>query len=352
MLGERLRIVVTASEGRSSHDVGIADAKLNNHIVELRRATENPKLDPLDAARRLHGYLIEPIEAAIAGKQILLLSLDSTLRYVPFAALWDGRAYLIERFRLSVHTVAAQASIASKSQDKWRIAGLGTTRAVAGFPALPGVRDELAGIVGEHNGLPGEIHFDDDFTAERFADAVRQRFPVVHIASHFKFTPGTEEETFLLLGDGRRLSLRDVRQADYTFDGIDLLTLSACETAMLGGRDRDGREIEGLGMLAQIKGAKSVLATLWPIADKSTAILMNTMYRLRERENLDKAEALRRAQLSLLHGNEPGSPRDESAQRGAGRVAATGDKLNAPNPAAPFSHPHYWAPFILMGSWR
>jgi CHAT domain-containing protein len=102
---------------------------------------------------------------------------------------------------------------------------------------------------------------------------------------------------------------------------VDLLTLSACDTGLGGGRDAQGREIEGLGVIAQQQGAKAVLATLWPVADQSTATLMADMYKQRQDKSLTKIEALRQAQISLLS-----QPK--------------------------YSHPFYWAPFILMGNWK
>ena len=135
-----------------------------------------------------------------------------------------------------------------------------------------------------------------------------------------EFISITESNSFLLLGDGKQLTLGDIRTQNYRFDNVDLLTLSACDTGLGGGRDAQGREIEGFGVIAQRQGAKAVLATLWPVSDQSTATLMAEMYRRRQEEKLTKAEALRQAQLSLL-----------SQSR--------------------YSHPFYWAPFILMGNW-
>ena len=102
---------------------------------------------------------------------------------------------------------------------------------------------------------------------------------------------------------------------------MDLLTLSACDTGLGGGRDERGREIEGFGVIAQQQGAKAVLATLWPVADQSTAVLMADMYRRRQTQNLTKIEALRQAQIAL-----------QSQPK--------------------YAHPYYWAPFILMGNWK
>jgi CHAT domain-containing protein len=197
------------------------------------------------------------------------------------------------------------------------LSGFGLTRSVPGFDPLPAVREELETIV-RQGILPGEIYFDDQFNAAQLRTALDKRAPVLHIASHFVFQPGTEADSFLVLGDGSRLSLAELKR--YRFRDVDLITLSACETAVGGGKDANGKEIEGFGVLAQRQGAKGVLATLWPVADESTGTLTQGLYRIRQASpEVTKAEALRRAQLQLFRGK--------------------------------YAHPFFWAPFILMGNW-
>lgn len=94
-------------------------------------------------------------------------------------------------------------------------------------------------------------------------DALRpQQYPLAHIASHFVFRPGNGLKSFLLLGDGRRLTLETINNTYNLFRGVELLTLSACETG-IGEENERGAEIEGFGVMAQKKGVKAVLATLW-----------------------------------------------------------------------------------------
>lgn len=102
-------------------------------------------------------------------------------------------------------------------------------------------------------------------------------------------------------------------------------------------------------------GAKAVLATLWPVADASTAALMQALYQAHKADHLDKADALRQAQLALLKGK-ANVQLSNSAERGLARKS-TGDSTGSgtehftANPAAPYAHPFFWAPFILMGNW-
>ena len=117
----------------------------------------------------------------------------------------------------------------------------------------------------------------------------------------------------------------EVKDRDLDLNGVDLLTLSACETAVGGGRDATGREIEGFGALAQRQGAKAVLATLWPVADESTSHFMAAFYKAKVGAGQDKSRAVQRVQVEMLEG------------RGVARA---------------WTHPFHWAPFVLMGNWR
>jgi len=122
----------------------------------------------------------------------------------------------------------------------------------------------------------------------------------------------------------------------------------------MGGKDADGREIEGFGVLAQLQGAKGVLATLWPVSDKSTGMLMQHMYELRVKEHLTKAAALQKAQTMFITGSSNVSDDGDNAR---GRVIMTGKAKGKRaarykiDPERPYAHPFYRAPFILMGNW-
>ena len=299
--------------------------ELNRKIAEFRRLLRDPKADPLPTAQALYQMLVAPVAQDLeqAGAKTVMLSLDGALRYLPFAALHDGQRYLVQRWNLPMYTSVTKARLRDAVARQWQAAGLGVTRAMGEFAALPGVKSEMSGIVksGGSGVLPGEVYLDEAFSAQRLKDVSQRNFQLLHVASHFRFSPGTEVNSFLLLGDGQQLTLGDIRTQNYRFDNVDLLTLSACDTGLGGGRDEQGREIEGFGVIAQQQGAKAVLATLWPVADQSTATLMAEMYRRRQEQQLTKIEALRQAQLTLM------------AQ-------------------SRYAHPFYWAPFILMGNWR
>jgi CHAT domain-containing protein len=295
-------------------------------------------------AKELYQILVGPIAKDLEGAkaQTLMWSLDGVLRYVPMAALHDGRGYLVERYRNVLFTPASQARLKDVPRERWRGLGLGVSKAHEGFSPLQGVPQELHRIIredGEKDAVgvvDGTVKLDEQFTEETMRAALRQGFGLVHIASHFRFRPGNEMDSFLLLGDGNRLTLDRVRSLPNVFGGVELLTLSACDTAV-GGVASRGKEVEGFAVLAQRQGAKAVVATLWEVADESTQILMRRFYELRQQlPALSKGEALRQAQMELLKSG------IESATTG---MAANQSRVT-------YSHPYYWAPFVLIGNWR
>jgi CHAT domain-containing protein len=322
---EQVNFLLTTPGVQLARNVKIKTQDLNRQVAELNRLLRDPKADPLPAAQALYRLLLGPVEQDLqqAGAKTVMLSLDGVLRYLPFGVLHDGQRYALQRWNLPVYTSVVRERLREAVNANWQAAGLGVTRKHGNFDPLPAVRTEMSSIIrtGATGVLPGEVHLDEAFTAQRLKDVSQRRFPVVHVASHFQFSPGTEINSFLLLGDGTQLTLGDIRTQNYRFDDVDLLTLSACDTGLGGGRDQRGREIEGFGVIAQQQGAKAVLATLWKVADSSTATLMGDMYRRRVQGGLSKIEALRQAQVAMA-----AQPRT--------------------------AHPFYWAPFVLMGNWK
>ena len=345
--------VLRTPDAQKAYRYPIKAADLNRKIEAFRQVVQDPELDPRPLAQELYKILVAGMAADLrqAKAQTLMWSLDGALRYVPLAALYDGRQYLIEQYRLSVMTLANNMSLKDRPDRKWRAAGFGVTRQFEDAAALPAVAAELTGIIATRPGdggvLAGEIKLDDQFTRQTMRETLLKRYPVVHIASHFRFQPGNETRSYLQLGDGAHLSLADLRTSPNLFGGVQLLTLSACNTGM-----GDGTEVEGFGALAQMQGAKAVIASLWPVEDQSTSRLMQELYRIRESaRGLTKLEALRQSQLKLLRGDGKARP---GGQRARGDAPEPGhpDAPRFPlNPTAPFAHPFYWAPFFLMGNW-
>jgi CHAT domain-containing protein len=155
------------------------------------------------------------------------------------------------------------------------------------------------------------------FTSAALAKLVqRGSANIVHLATHGQFS-SRQEDTFLLTWEGRinvkqlseLLRNRENRQA------IDLLVLSACDTA-----SGDDRATLGLAGLAVKSGARSTLATLWPVKDKAAALLMTQFYEHLREPGMTKAEALQKAQVDVLSETD-------------------------------FAHPFFWSTFVLVGNW-
>lgn len=320
----------------------ITRSSLNEAIFAARRALQpdpgtllldpNPNLH----LKQLYDILFAPVEQELedAGTKTLMLNLQGAIRYIPFAALYDGDKYLVERFRLALFTPAARTRF-ERSKDLKSASGFGVTEAhriegLGSFIPLPGVRAEIETLLGTDQTpgiIEGPTYFDGDFTTTSLIEELGHERPIVHIASHFHMWPGNDSNSFLLMGDGSALSLAQINEtADLRFRGVELLTLSACSTALSTQGDFDvnsgtGVEVEGFGVLAQRKGAKSVIASLWNVDDDATSMLMSDLYANLASGAMDKSEALRAAQRKLIS-----------------------------NPTK--RHPYYWAPFILMGNWK
>ena len=357
IVGEQgYRSILITPDVQKSYSYSISAAALNKKILAFRELVRNPNSDPRPLARELYDILVKPMEKDLDGAQakIIMWSLDGALRYMPMAALYDGERYLVERFCNVVFTAASQSRLKDPVSHDWRGLGLGVSLAHEGFQPLPNVPNELSGIIQSgpkplQGILPGTVKLDGDFTKDGFRAELRKHYSIVHVASHFDFAPGTDRNSYLLLGDGGKLTLEEFRSMPQVLQGVELLTLSACDTAV-GGEDADGKEVEGFAVLAQRQGAKAVVATLWAVADESTALLMKEFYRLHTAApNITKAEALRQAQLALLTGKIQG---DTSGDRGP-RTNRDGEAAKfVKDPQRPYAHPYFWAPFLLMGNWK
>jgi CHAT domain-containing protein/tetratricopeptide (TPR) repeat protein len=309
---------------------------------------------PIDGpARALYGILARPLDEVARQEKLtrLFLWLDGPLRYVPFGALEapDG-SYLADRYEIEV---LAGITLTSPSQStgpavqpengsSLRVLGFGVTQAVGGFQPLPGMADELCyvvngpitglathsaacrGTAAGDGALPGEGFADRAFTTQQFETLLRapHSYTVLHVGTHFSLRSGNAMRSFLVLGDGSRLMLDTLAGLDFT--GLDLVTLSACQTAMSGGQTDDGREIEGLSAIVLQRGARQVVASLWRVEDESTAQFMRAMYVALAAHSTDVAGALQHAQKSLR------------AQTVSGRH--------------PYEHPYYWAGFVASSS--
>lgn len=370
LLPERYRAIVTT--GRAMVDrkveyssIKLSGADINRKIFEFQRALQNPKVDPRKLGKELYDIFVKPLEGDLkgAGAKTILWSLDGSLRYIPMAALSpDGKTYLADRYQNVVVTLGRQTNLFAKpSGEEWRAIGAGVSKQHAGFSALPGVPEEIGSIVrdGKQVGgvLDGTRLLDEQFNLESLRNTVPQQtedgktFNVLHLATHFSLG-ANDQDSALLLGDGKRLSLFEIgRDEALDFKDVELLTLSACQTGVSTG-DANGREVESLGMLAQKKGAKAVLATLWKVADESTSLFMAEFYRIKKANpTMNKAEAIRLAQKEMIEGRIKASGKSNGCRAEQFASGAKQGEFKC-DPNAPYSHPYFWSPFVLIGNWR
>jgi CHAT domain-containing protein len=350
---QKLHIVFSSSDPDTPsiyRDVDISRVELNRRIHEFRELLMNPASDPVPKARELYQYLLLPIEEKLEELDVhtLLLYLDGELRYLPIAALYNGNTYVAQKYATVLYTPAVKQELVEGSARPWKVAGLGVSKEMFGFSALPSVVREVDGIVKESSQdpagvLPGIIRLDEAFSHESFSALLKSReYSVIHIASHFRLDPASEEASELLLGDGP-LKLGDFTRIRYPLHKVDLLTLSACETG-LGGGDVAGREVESFSNMAQYYGARSVMATLWSVADISTSLFAQYFYRLHEAHGLTISEALRQTQELFVKGELMLPDGEMINLRGVEAAGERGEDLR-------YSHPYFWAPFVLSGNW-
>jgi CHAT domain-containing protein len=366
---DTLNIIVTTSKTQRAHTIKVPAKEINDLVAKFHSALTSPQYDPRPIAQKLYDLLVKPVEGDLAGikADTILWSLDGTLRYIPPAALWDKKnGYLAERFANVMINLASRDTLALPTGGgrKLSVLGVGVSKGIEGFSPLAAVPDELDCIVSDTtagvlsakpqctNGvLNGRKLLDDKFTLTNFEGELG-RYPIVHIASHFKLTPGDDKNSFLLLGGGpdRKFTVEKLRSEPLT--DIELIVLSACNTATPGGSRTNGVEVEGFGSIAQKEGAKSVMATLWSVADTSTKDFMVEFYRLYGKEGKSKAEAMRLAQMKLMNGRY--SAEEAGKHRSEPLVETANSDLPkfTVDPKAPFAHPFYWSPFTLIGNWR
>ena len=323
--------------------------KISEAAKELRENLEKTDSTSLEEIKRvgkqLYDWLIEPIEQELETGKIkhLVFSLDSAIRYIPMGVLYDGEEFLIQKYDITTILSAQLTNFTGSlpaDADDTPILGLGLSEAKGGFEALPHVETELDKIVKEEDSddpkglFPGKRFLNEDFHWDNLLNNVRGRI-ILHIATHGKFSPTRQEDSYLVLGTGERLPVSQlaILQKNYLRD-THLVVLSACETGLsnnigsgteisqtgLSNNIGSGAEINSISYYFLSGGAESVLASLWKVNDESTSELMQRFYSYLVTEpGITKAQALQKAQSSFLKESQ-------------------------------FSHPHYWAPFTLLGN--
>jgi CHAT domain-containing protein len=376
-------IVVTAHT-REKFELKATPEELRSKVLQVRDDLRSPSSDPKPHLAELYAMVVAPFAGELKALETnsaqstgakqnnvptLLWSLDGVMRYLPMAALYDGQHYMVERFNNVLFTPESYGHMAAAVANNVppRVLAMGLSKSYGGLPALSGVMPELEAVVHDpavpdsHGPMEGKLLPNDQFTFAALETELGagKSFPVVHIASHFVEVADGGEEPYLMLGgkdvgetNGYELTLSKIEDSSISFHGTRLLTLSACSTAK-GDAAQDGQEMDSLGMIAQQKDAEAVLATLWDVNDASTSRLMSDFYARWVKNPADgKAEALRQAQLAFVRGTTIASAKNEKIGNDRGfESPQEAPSATAPH-AAGFTHPYYWAPFVLFGNFQ
>ncbi len=321
ILPNRLAVILALpNQPLSYYETSLPQSEVEGILDQMQQSLRPTSFtqERLPIAKQVYDLLLRSAQDKLAasGVTTLVFVLDGSLRNLPMAALYDGQKYLIEKYSIALAPglQLLQPQPLERQQLKGLLGGLSEAR--QGFSALPAVTFEVNQIESE---IPAQVLLDQTFTSTALQSQVNSvPFPVIHLATHGQFS-SKAEDTFILTWDDRI----NVKQLDTLLRAreqgelkpIELLVLSACQTAA-----GDRRAALGLAGLAVRSGARSTLATLWSVNDRSTAFFMVEFYRELGQPGVTKAQAVRSAQLALLKQSQ-------------------------------YEHPYYWSPFILLGNW-
>ncbi len=258
-----------------------------------------------DYLRSLHRILIEPI-ANLREYPRLIIIPHSLLHLLPFGALHDGEEFLIEKHRICYYPSSHIFKLCSQRESR-----KGGPLLAIGVPdeRIPAVTEEIETLKAL---FPEALTFTGRLATRKVLERYAEECNILHIASHGVFREDSPLFSRLKLADGW-LTVGEVYDLKLN---ASLVTLSGCDTGL--NTLALGDEVLGMSRGFLYAGASSLLVSLWAVNDKSTKALMETFYR-GLRQGKSKSQALRDAQVGMLKGSEK------------------------------WSHPYYWAPFILIG---
>ena len=324
--------------------------QVDEFLAAIETRAPSPRIHQLAAL--LYQDLLEPLKALPRAERLVIVA-DGPLLRLPWSALghFEDRsnwrwliedvalftvpsatvyAQLIERPRAATERIVAfgDATIVQPADGDPATAQLraGAIRSLldlrGALQPLPGIRDEIRSIERAYVGRPVEVLLGADATETR-ARQLDPRQRIIHFAGHAILDEENPLESGLVLATPETVDAgldNGFLQAWEITDSLrlnaDLVTLSACSTAR--GPELRGEGLQGLSQAFLHAGARSVLGTLWPVADRSTARLMATFYR-ESAAGLPRDQALRRAQLEMIRGKAATDPADELlTERGVG----------------------------------
>jgi CHAT domain-containing protein len=278
--------------GVSIKGVKLSARGLEEEVRSFRDAIDRRDGRAMETGRALHDRLIRPLLTDLTGRK-LIIAPHGVLHYLPFAALWDGEEYLVDRFSLRLIPSASALVYLRTGQPKklGKLLALGNPDLGLRSLDLPNAQVEAVTIAAMFPDSRALVR------AEASKSAVKELangFSMLHFATHGKFDANVPLSSGLYLAKGREadgiLTVSDLYSLRWD---VDLVTLSACETGL--GKVAKGDDVIGLTRGFLYAGARSIVASLWEVDDAATAHLMESFYR--NLSSNDKREALRLAQL-------------------------------------------------------
>lgn len=298
-------------------------------IFNLQNAVQDTELKlPSESVLRsysepLYRQLIAPAEQAklVDEKSSLVFIMDTAFQGIPLGLLHDGTDYLIAHYPMSL-SIGSQLRATPHRDNKLTalVAALSQPSPSFQDPRVRSLKLPLSNVESEVRAiqaiLPVTKLLNERFTLAKFqSDLSKSSYNIVHIATHGQFS-SFPDETFLIGWDQLITApqLSSLLKSRFQPNaGLDLLVLSACQTAQ-----GDKRSPLGLAGIAAQSGAKTTLASLWLIDDTATAIFIQHFY-----ENLKSGQtaeiALQKAQMKL-------------------RQTST------------YTNPYFWSAFVLIGA--
>ncbi len=303
-----LQLMLTTTETGVVREVALPAAALWRLVADFRAAIAARSGDVQALGEALYRHLIAPVAPTYQalGIKTLLIGADGPLRYLPFAALHDGANYLAETTATVLFTEAAPDAAGPRGQAP-EIAAFGAAGGGFGEEASRLVRDGKGGLI------PGRLWLEEEFGPPSVAQALDE-YRLIHLACPVGLDGADPANSFITLGDGTDVMLRELCALPYFFRNVSLVALTGCETSAEG----DGSEIEALGALLRWRGVESVVASLWRPPGGPPPGLLASFYR-QIRDGKAPSLALSAAQRATLTG------------------------------AAAHRHPYFWAPLIVMG---
>ena len=256
LLEDRVELLVSLGSELKRVVLPVSGPLLETRVQHFRHALEDgDPLRYLRHAQQLHAWLIQPLTPWLQTYRIqtIVLVPDGMLRLLPIAALHDGKQYLIEQYAVAITPSLMLTEPQSLPRDNLNVLAAGLSEPVAGLPALPQVAEEIHNI---SQLFDATVLLDQNFNPERLHQTVQQGdFSIIHIAAHGHFASDATQ-SFLLTGEGK-LSFQQltqiVRRLRFRKQPLELLTLSACDTAQ--GDDQAALGLAGIAIQAGARSA-------------------------------------------------------------------------------------------------